>query len=45
MTEYQLEEYCKRHSHCDCVCMNCKGFAAYQRHELGLDEYDEDIED
>lgn len=39
MTEYELDNYCKRHPHCDCDCMRCEGFASYQRQSLGYEEY------
>lgn len=42
MDEYQLEIYCQRHPLCDCNCIKCPGFGANQRHELGLDECDDD---
>lgn len=42
MDEYELDIYCNRHPHCDCHCVKCPAFAAYQRHELGLDEDDEE---
>lgn len=43
MTEYELDQICQRTA-CDCNCMKCPYFAANQREELGLDEYDEDDE-
>lgn len=41
MNEYDLDRYCGEHKDCDCRCMKCPAFAAYQRHALGLGEYDE----
>lgn len=42
MNEYELEMYCDRHKTCDCHCVKCPAFAAYQRHELGINDYDEE---
>lgn len=40
MTDYELEKFCERNPDCGCDCMRCPAFAAHQREELGLDEYD-----
>ena len=45
MDKFQLERYCTQHPYCDCNCIKCAGFGSYHRHELGLDERDEDYED
>lgn len=42
MDEFELERFCERNPQCDCRCMRCAAFALYQRHELGLDEYNDD---
>ena len=42
MNELELENYCNHHKYCDCNCMKCPAFAAYQRHQLGLDENDDE---
>lgn len=40
MDEYALDRYCDSHKQCDCKCMKCPAFAAYQRSELGMDDED-----
>ena len=45
MTEYELELFCERNPHCGCNCIKCPAFASYQRHELGMDECDDEDED
>ena len=45
MNETELDKYCEQHPHCDMLCAMCQGFIQYQRHELGLDERDDDCED
>lgn len=42
MTDYELEKICERNPNCDCDCMKCPFFAAYQREELGLDNDNEE---
>ena len=38
MTEYELEQYCKAHSDCDCKCMKCEAFQKHIRTELGYND-------
>lgn len=42
LSEYELDQFCKRHPECDCNCMKCHAFIAHQREELGLNDYDND---
>ena len=35
MNEYDLDRYCGEHKDCDCRCVKCPAFAAYQRQALG----------
>lgn len=41
MTEYELDELCKKNPDCGCDCMRCPLFAKYYRDENGLNDYDE----
>lgn len=42
MSDYELEKICEQHPECDCNCMKCPFFAAYQRTELGMGEENEE---
>lgn len=45
MTELELEAFCDRHPNCDCNCIKCVGFVAYQREELGFNDKDEESDE
>lgn len=37
MTDYELEEYCKRNPDCDCDCRRCPAFAMNRNLHLETD--------
>ncbi len=38
MTEYELDQFCKRNPDCGCVCMKCPAYGEYHYSQLGYDE-------
>lgn len=42
MNDYELHKFCERNPNCGCNCFKCPAFNAYMRHELGLDEEEEE---
>ncbi len=42
MTDYELEQFCRRNPDCGCDCYRCPAFAENHYHNLGYDEEDND---